>query len=448
MPEVAQRSPVTATMPRDSQDGLEWEDDLFYLIPHWTREPSLDAIESVCRQQLGLPADCPCTASFYAAGLLNKLYKVVYADDESCLMRVTLPVSPHYKTRGEVATLRWVREHTEIPVPKILAFDDSNDNSIGFEWIMMDLMPGTTAYQRWRTLSLDQKSAIAKRTAEFQVQLSRYAAPDSLFKGIGTLDLEEGLGGIGTPSAVTPGKLISHEFFMGDRLKYDVSRGPFRSSVDWLTSEIRLIILEQTAKLEKAEDEDDREDAEETLDAARKLLSILPKVFPDVEEDEVATALYHDDLSLHNILVNEEGVITAIVDWECVSVMPLWLTTKPPRFLIGEPREEEPIRDGYADEDPAESTGTRNDGGPDDLDNEGKSQLYWIHLMEYETTQLRAVYESRLRELWPGWPLPESQIKVDFFDAVLQCSGGVFVKQVNNWADSISRGDPIRWADA
>ncbi|KAK2607546.1 hypothetical protein N8I77_006210 [Diaporthe amygdali] len=434
-------------MPRESQDGLEWEETLFNLIPRWTREPSMEAIESVCRRQLELPAGCPCTVSFYAAGAFNKLYLIVCAD-QSFLMRVTLPVSPHYKTRGEVATLRWVREHTDIPVPRVIAFEDSNDNSIGFEWILMELMPGATAYRRWRTMSLEQKSAITKRVAEFQVQLSRYGVPDSPFKEIGTLDLENGPGRIEAPTGVTPGKLISHEFFMGNRLNYDVPRGPFRSSFDWLSSEIRLIILEQTEALEKAEDDDDREDAEEILGSARRLLSLLPKVFPDDQQDEIATALYHDDLSLHNILVNEDGEITAIVDWECVSAMPIWLTTKMPKFLIGENREEEPIRGTYADEIPAEPVGPPNDGGPDDLNNEGKNQLYWIHLMEYETTQLRAVYEARLRQLWPAWPLQESQIKVDFFDAVLQCSAGVFVKQVDRWVDSIERGDLIRWADA
>ncbi|KAH8747236.1 kinase-like domain-containing protein [Diaporthe sp. PMI_573] len=434
-------------MPREIQDGLEWEDNLFSLIPRWTREPSVEAIEGVCRRQLEVPAGSPCTASFYAAGAFNKLYLIACAD-ESFLMRVTLPVNPYYKTRGEVATLCWVREHTNIPVPKVIAFEDNNDNTIGFEWILMELMSGTTAYQQWRTMTLEQKSAIAKSIAEFQVQSSCYG--NSPFTNIGTLDLENGPPRVKAPTKVTLGKIVSHEFFMGNRIKYDVPRGPFRSSLDWLTSEIRLIMLEQTEALDKAEDDDDREDAEEILNVARKLLSVFPKVFPndDDQEDEIATALYHDDLSLHNILVNKEGEITAIVDWECVSAMPIWLTTKMPKFLIGESREEEPIQDVYADEIPGESGDPQNDGGPGNLDNEGKNQLYWIHLMEYETTQLRAVYERRLRELWPAWPLQGSQIKVDLVDAVLQCSAGIFVKKVDRWADSIERGELVRWADA
>lgn len=138
---------TTARMSRGSQDGLEWEETLFDFIPHWKREPSLKEIESVCRQQLKVPAEHPCTVSFYAAGTFNKLYLIVCAD-QSSLMRVTLPVSPRYKTRGEVATLTWVREHTDIPVPKVIAFEDSNDNDIGFEWILMEIMPGAPAYQR------------------------------------------------------------------------------------------------------------------------------------------------------------------------------------------------------------------------------------------------------------------------------------------------------------
>lgn len=434
-------------MTRGSQDVLEWEETLFNLIPHWKREPSLKEIESVCRQQLKVPAEHPCNVSFYEAGTFNKLYLIVCAD-QSSLMRVTLPVSPRYKTRGEVATLAWVREHTDIPVPKVIAFEDSNDNDIGFEWILMELMPGAPAYRKWRTMPMEQKSAIAKRVAEFQVQLSCYDAPGSLFRKIGTLNLQNGQQDNDTPTRATPGRLISHEFFMGNRLKYDVPRGPFRSSYDWLSSEIRLIILEQTAALEKAEDDDDREDAEEILGPAQRLSLLLPKVFPEDQEDDVETALYHDDLGLHNILVNEQGEITAVVDWECVSAMPIWMATTIPKFLVGERREEEPIRDIYADEVPTESAEARKEGDVDDLDNEGKNQLYWIHLMEYETTRLRAVYETRLRQLWPDWPREESHIKVDFFEAVLQCGSGVFVKKVDRWVNNIERGDLIRWADA
>jgi aminoglycoside phosphotransferase (APT) family kinase protein len=39
--------------------------------------------------------------------------------------------------------------------------------------------------------------------------------------------------------------------------------------------------------------------------------------FPSPESLPKRTVIWHDDLSLSNILV-DEGIITAVLDWECV----------------------------------------------------------------------------------------------------------------------------------
>lgn len=433
-------------MPRDSQDGLGWEETGVHLFPQWRREPSIEAVESVCRQRLGIPSTGPCSASFFAGDAMYKLYSVVCAG-QSLLMKVLLPVDPHFKTRGEVATLQWVRHHTSIPAPRVVAFEDSNNNDIGFEWILMDLVPGVPAHRRWRTLAMEQKIAITQRLAEFQAELSRCGKPDDAFGNIGTLDFEDGKGAPGTPAPVVPGRLVSPEFFRRSRLNYDVPRGPFRSSHEWLSAGLRLIILEQTAALEKAEDEGDKEDAGEIIGAAQRLLSFLPNVFPPAQEDAAVTALYHDGLALHNILLNDQGEITALLDWECVSAVPTWMATMPPRFLVGHTREEEPKREMYSDETPSGSIASEEHNDPDQLDNENKNELYWIHLMEFDTTQLRQVYRAKMRELWPDWPEEKSYKQVDFFEAFLQCNGELWLKKVNEWVDRLERGDSIRWTE-
>lgn len=437
-----------ASMPRPSQDGLEWKETLFDLVPQWTRDASIAAIESVCRQQLTIPPESPCTVVFHASGLFNKLY-IVGCTRGPLIMRISLPVYPRHKTRAEVATLRWVRENTKVPVPKVFSFDDSNDNEIGYEWILMEFMQGTSAHKRWRTMSMEQKVALTKRIATFQVELSGPGKPGFIFRSIGTLDLRVGhKNDVEDSKKVVPGLLVSHEFFMGDHLYYDIPRGPFRSSHDWLSAELNIILLHQTAVLEKTEDEDDKGDAEEVLFVARKLLSLIPKFFPPTLDEPEATGLYHHDLHLNNILVNEEGEITAVLDWECVLTLPLWMLTKVPKFLDWPVREEEPQRDTYADETPEESAAAarkRNDPGY--LDSDGKNELYFIHRMEYETTQLRKVYEAGLRELWPEWPLEESYVKVDFFQAISQ-GDGIWVKKTRRWADYIAKGEIIRLEDA
>ncbi|KAK4183477.1 kinase-like domain-containing protein [Podospora australis] len=321
--------------------------------PHMARNPLLPrpAIERVCRQHLSISAKEHCTVTFHASGTFNKLY-VIKSPERRLIMRVTLPVYPRHKTRAEVATLRW----------------------IGFEWILMEFMDGQSAHDRWRTLSMEQKAALTRQVATFQAELAGFGK----FRGIGALE------------GVAPGLLVSHEFFMGDHLHYDIPRGPFISSHDWLSTELQIILLDQKAILEKPEvDEDDKEEADERISAAQKLVSVLDKVFTPTggETEPEITGLYHDDLHLGNILVDEDGKIPAVLDWECVSAMPLWIFTEVPKFLDEEVREEEPQIDGYGDADDE-------------------------HRMEYEATQLRKAYEARLRELWPEWLVEESVEKV------------------------------------
>lgn len=162
------------------------------------------------------------------------------------------------------------------------------------------------------------------------------------------------------------------------------------------------------------------------------------------------TVLYHHDLNLRNILVDDEGRITAIVDWECVSVLPIWMTSNMPQFLEGDDRSEEPVRHEYADETPseAEAAAAADKDDPDKLNNEGKNTLHWEHQMEYEATHLRDVYRTKLKRLWPEWPIRDYDFRVEFYNSLLQCNVGIWPGVVSNWIDKIERGNVIELGDA
>ena len=66
--------------------------------------------------------------------------------------------------------------------------------------------------------------------------------------------------------------------------------------------------------------------------------------------------------------------------------------------------------------------------------------------MEYETTQPREVYKTRLAGLWPEWPVHNSQVKIDFYEALTQCDIGAWTKMVNTWVKRIQGGTMVRWA--
>jgi hypothetical protein len=111
------------------REGLEWGDEGFDLRPRWTRQPQLDAVTQVCRRVPGLAPEDHCSVTFYAEGAFNKVYLVESPSGKS-LLRVSLPVDPAYKTRGEATTLRWICRKTQVPVPTVIAFDASRDNEI------------------------------------------------------------------------------------------------------------------------------------------------------------------------------------------------------------------------------------------------------------------------------------------------------------------------------
>jgi aminoglycoside phosphotransferase (APT) family kinase protein len=425
-------------MSRPDRDGLDWDDTGFDSSPVWPREPALDAVAKVCREKLQVEDSETCEVSFFAAGGFNKLY-LAQTSHRKVLMRVSLPVHPHHKTQGEVTTLRFLRRTTDIPVPGVIAFDDTGENEIGFEYILMELLPGVSAYKKWRTLNMFQKVALVQRMAEIQAQLARHT-----FTEIGTLTFNDGE----TPQKEQPGEMVSGSFFWGNHFDFEVNRGPFRSSHDWLASYIDIIIKDQAIAKDEAEDEEDEEDADFSLALARRLFDLLPRIFPSLQNPAERSVIWHEDLSLSNILVDDLGNITGIIDWECVSTMPLWLATKLPKFLEGPIREEEPKRQAYADENP-EDRQVEGGSEDDELDNEGKNELYWIHLLEYETTQLRRVYNTHMRQLRPGWDIEvqENALKDDFIGAVFSCSQGFFLKRIARWVDAVEKGGFPRFVD-
>lgn len=448
-----------------SRSGLFWETTGLDVEPRWARQPDIDAIAQVVRRHLGITSPSQCVVTFHSSGTYNKHYHVHSPVHGRYLMRVILPVDPHNKTRGEVATLQLVRRKTDMPVPVVVAYDDTSDNEIGFEWILMELLEGKPAHVQWRKMNMRQKERLVGRMAEFQAQLSRCGnMTESGFRGIGTLGaISRGESDYVDLMMPEPGPMVSPVFFTGERWHYPVSRGPFQSSHDWLRSYLNIIIKEHSAALSQPQplrtpDDDTeserRELAEGVTRVARKLTRLLHKIFPQLVHPSERTVLWHgDSLSLDNLLVDENGRITGVVDWECVSTMPRWVSTQFPEFLRGEvEREEEPHRNRYADVfSDEEDSDERQDGVADDVpDNEGKTELYWIHLMEYEQTQLRRVYSGRMNQLMGnGWDgeVEEAALKVDFLGAVSKCAQGFYLKRIEQWVDAVEAKEFVRLGD-
>ncbi|KAM7200707.1 Protein kinase-like domain containing protein [Naviculisporaceae sp. PSN 640] len=409
---------------KDARTGVEWAEGLWGWEPRWTRLPKLDDIERVCREALDLAPEDACTVTFHASGSFNRVYLVKYEKGKmasQCIMRIALPVEPGNKTECEVTTMRFVSEHTSIPVPRVIAFNDDDDNEIGFEWILMEFLPGTSLYKRWHKISLEQKAYVTEQIATFHSQLFQLE-----FKGVGTLRPRSK----GTKGP-KPGALVALDYFRGDHFDYEVPRGPFRTSHDWVKSKLQVQEIDQTKGSQNNIDEEMRDDAKYRLLAVKELKWLLPKVLAEVMHPTERTVLWHDDLHEQNILIDDNGKVTGILDWELAFAAPIWLATKFPSFLRGHVREQRPdsgSRHGasYKSDDP-----------------------YWEKVEDHEKTQLRKVYVSKMATLWPEYSTlaRHSELKNDLVDAVikLDTSFPADVTRILQWVDNISLADFTRF---
>ncbi|KAJ5201002.1 hypothetical protein N7449_005805 [Penicillium cf. viridicatum] len=402
--------------------GLAWVQRTFNLEPQWTVEPDPQVIEQTIQSLL--PSNTV-QVTFLTEGALNKLYDVK-VDNEVFVMRVSLPIDPYYKTMSEVSTVDWISRTANIPVPRVITYQSSRENPIGFEWIIMTKIPGGLLKELWRSLSFSAKTSLVGEFAAYSSCLFW-----DQFQGIGNLygaaslpndsGLSEAIWPTGNP-AYSNNSPLSGKEPLPIGLPDDVHRGPFTSSSDWITSRLSLSEKDCQSTLDnlpssdlESDDEDDADDAIRTLEIIGKLKTLLPSFFPPNGDHPEPSVLVHDDLSSRNILVYDNGELAAILDWECVSALPLWNACYYPAFLKGPPRRLEP------------------DLGRYELEANGEaSDLYWEHLWEYEVTLLRDVFIDRMKSLEPGWVevFHKSQRQRDFDLAVQNCDNEFVARHI------------------
>ena len=341
------------------QYGLEWKYELFDVVPSWTVEPDIAAARAIALRHLPVIASSY-EIRFFSAGAFNKLYLIypLNADEgtvESFIMRVALPVDPYFKTANEVATLQFVQKNTSIPVPRIIAFDPSSDNELGFEWILMSKLPGVPLKSLWGSPALvwEERVQLTKTLAGYVKQLMSFKFPlmGSLYPSSRQeVDRVAWLKDFSSKTRFVPllddtrfaiGPVVTNQFFYGDRVHLQPDRGPFETSLSYLTSLLHLHVASTTnrkiaASADDEYDEDDISELDDTISAYQSILSILPTFFPPEASGQETFSLYHDDLSSNNILVDPAThQITGIVDWECVSLQPAWHAARVPQLLEG-----------------------------------------------------------------------------------------------------------------
>ncbi|KAI8623418.1 kinase-like domain-containing protein [Xylariaceae sp. FL1651] len=372
--------------------GLAWVQDGFSLRPEWTIQPSIEAITATLKAALDPNQDYK--VHFLHEGTYSKLYEVSFMD-QLFIMRVTLPVCPKRKTDSEVATLQWIYHHTSLPVPCVEAYDSSRNNPLGFEWILMTKIEGKPLADCWRSVDMGSKERLVKQIAAYAAAV--FQQPFS--KGIGSIY------GVSLDSA-------NHSPIVGEVRE----RQTVRRMLELID---RLEILMHRFLPGPGTDP-----SPYSTDAVADMTFAT-------EDKQMSTILCHDNLSLDNILVDNDGTLRGVIDWQCISCLPLYEYCQFPAFLQqANDRFMEPVGHRYL------------------LDEDGPPHPAYLQERDrYELSRLRRLYVEEMIYLAPDfvniWRSERSANLRDYEAAVQNCDNEFGYETVEEWVKAIEDGrDP------
>lgn len=219
--------------------------------------------------------------------------------------------------RSQVTALRLIKRETTIPVPDIYAFDVTCDNEIGAPYICMSFMPGVQASKAWFE-DIDPAKLENRRLrtltslAPALAQLSNFA-----FREIGSLQDAEGELVLGpcydwrenddnTLSVVASGPYPTISAYLQENTQPTAGTGVWTVAVD-------------------------------------KIMDVVVPCLLSIPND--AFVLSVPDFDSQNILVDDEGNVTGIIDWDHVQTMPRWVGyTRYPSWIT---RDWDPLMYGW-----------------------------------------------------------------------------------------------------
>ncbi|SPQ18375.1 9d7973e3-4f96-429b-872a-4399d5845192 [Thermothielavioides terrestris] len=195
-------------------------------------ELDLDLTKLVDRASLVLGVKC-ISAKKLTRGASHEIFTLRFEESPAapeslakagflCIARFARVNGDVAKSVSEIATARYLRRFTDIPVPEIYYHDLDPGNDIGAPFVLMEKMPGRHLHKMWDGLSREDKKSALSQIASVVAKLASLQ-----FDQIGSLN-EHGVGPLVSPCFEQP-------------------KGPFRSTDEYLRSFISTESVESSA---------------------------------------------------------------------------------------------------------------------------------------------------------------------------------------------------------
>jgi len=273
----------------------------FFLQVPWMK---IEELLSLCRK------DCMPFAinrENYAWGQSSFAIEIAFEDGSFWIIRLRMPPASWQTAdvdaqarsiRREVAAIRLVTERTTITAPKVHAFAPTSDNPIGHAYVLQDAVCGFKPADVGMDL-FGGDSVCPRKLENYVTQLAKIQLELSTvrFSQIGGLDIADN------------GDIIVGVFD-------DLNAGPFNSPIEYYMARAEDLVKRALSV-----------PGESPLELERRLfVAYLARgALLDIGERERGTtsfSLAHGDLHADNTVVDQDGHILAVLDWDCSGPLP------------------------------------------------------------------------------------------------------------------------------
>jgi aminoglycoside phosphotransferase (APT) family kinase protein len=227
---------------------------------------------------------------------------------------------------SQVATMRLIRQKTEAPVPEIYDWDPTNNNEIGAPFICMAFLPGEPTSRVWFDLSNGPE-------AREELRLNILTSLSSIMAQFSSISFDK----IGSIMVEEDGSFIlgpAFNWLEQDDGSIQVSADrTYFSTMEYLACNMHFKDLKENAWSR----------------AESKVLEALIQHSPNLDTYS-RFVLCPPDFDSQNILVDDKGNVTGIIDWDLCQTMPPhqgfasypgWITRDWDPLMYGWPHEQE-----------------------------------------------------------------------------------------------------------
>ncbi|EJU02559.1 hypothetical protein DACRYDRAFT_21630 [Dacryopinax primogenitus] len=255
---------------------------------------------------------CTVSREKYTWGVFSLVLELIFEDGVPWVIRLRMPPSAirwlermeRFEEQvlvSEHATMQLVKERTSIPVPVLIAWSSTPDNPIGIPFVMQEAIVGYRPGQVGITFEGDPVNEKSRRyteqIADFHLQLSKIR-----FSQLGSVQLD-GKGG----------------YRIGPVAQWQ--RGPYTSALAYYTF-LAGRMVSFAAAGDRPTNAKERQDRFKRLFSAWLYRTAIVHV-ANSDDGRGPFPLAHNDLHMGNTIVDEDGNILAVLDWDHAHTVPL-----------------------------------------------------------------------------------------------------------------------------